>query len=260
MSDNELAIRDAGEVVQPRNMLDIVMRAAQDPAIDPVRLREFLTIGRELEADRAKQEYNIAWARLMPELPTITKNGLIIRPAKGENKGSKTPYAKWDDVHTACMPVLYANGFAVSFDSETKDTKLIVSVKITHSSGHQEISRLAVPWLDSGGSKSPAQEAASAYTVAKRHAFCNAFNILTRDQDDDGSGQGVPEWITEAQLMRIGDIVQECSNREPGFPPRWAKWLKSQFNVDGPAKLCQGAQLKAVMSKLAEKQAELGVK
>ncbi len=236
------------------SMLSIVMRAVSDPTIDPARLREFLQIGRELEADRAKRQYNQAWAQMMPQMPVITKEGRIeYKP------GTKpTQFARWDDIHKACMPILHEYGFAVSFDSENADNRLTVIVKITHTAGHQECPRFTVPWLDTGGSKSPAQQAASSFTVAQRHAFCKAFNVLTRDEDDDGSGKGF-EHISAEQAQTIIDVVEECTNRDPKFKANFAKWLKAEFYIDTPMHLFQGPQHKAVMAKLSEKQKLLGM-
>lgn len=236
-------------------MLGAVMRAMKDPTIDPARLREFLQIGRELEADQAKKLYNQAWAQMAPNLPEISKSGRI------EYKPGTRPtqFAQWDDIHKACMPVLREYGFAVSFDSENVDNRLTVIVKITHTGGHQECPRFTVPWLDTGGAKSPAQQAASSFTLAQRHAFCKAFNILTVGEDTDGSSIQA-EHITEAQAQTIRDIVEECNSRDPKFKANFAKWLKAEFQIDTPAHLFQGTQHKAVLSKLDEKMRALGMK
>lgn len=244
------------ETQQP-TMLEIVMRAASDPAIDPARLREFLAIGRELEADKAKRLYSTAWAQLQAVLPSIAKNGLIEYKA-GTGKGA--PYAKWDDIHKACMPLLREHGFAVSFDSEEANNKLTVVTIITHEAGHEERRKFTVPWQDTGGSKSPAQAAASSRTLAQRHAFCGAFNILTRDQDDDGSGRGVPEKLTEEQAIRIGEIVSACNDKDPKFSAKFSAWLKAELHVDKPEDLMQGRPLNVAMDKLREKQEALGIR
>lgn len=244
---------EQGELVaqdESSNMLSIVMRMVADPTIDPARLREFLNMGRELEADRAKRQYNQAWAALMPKMPTIEKNGLIVY-----KPGTRpTQFAKWDDIHPACMPLLYEHGFAVSFDSVTTDNKLQVVCIITHAGGHEERRAFALPAQDTGGSKSPGQAASSSYTLGQRHCFCKAFNILTVGIDDDGSGQGEVEHISADQAQTISDIVTECGNRDPKFAVNFAKWLRAEFSAESPAHLFQGSQHKAVMQKLMEKQ------
>ncbi len=91
--------------------------------------------------------------------------------------------------------------------------------------------------------------------------FVKYWNILTEDADDDGSGKGVPDRITEEQSRKISDIIAECENREPGkFTARFMRWLKEEFKVNSLSELFQGEQFDAVIAKLREKMASLGVK
>jgi len=241
----------AQQVNQERELLQVVMRAAQDPDIDPARLREFLTIGRELEADQARKHYNRAWAEMAPALPEITQRGLIqYKPgAKG------TQYAKWDDIHRACMPILQKFGFAVSFDSITAASSITVIVIITHAAGHEERRAFTVPASDSGGSKSPAQAAASSFTLAQRHAFCKAFNILTIGQDDDGTGQANGPRISEEMARKLEDMLTAGEDKEPGMRARFLKWVKAELLADRISDLYV-SQLPRVQAVLAPKAAK----
>jgi len=200
-------------------------------------------------------------AELQPKLPKIAKNGLIVRPPSERSKGSSTPFAKWDDIYRACMPLLAEHGFTTKFSSELQGgSALVVTMTVRHVAGHKDYGSLTVPWQDSGGSKSPAQAAASSFTLAERHVFVKYFNILTQDRDDDGTGKGVPDLIIEEQTMKVEDVVAACAERDPKFPAAFLKWLKAEFGADGVRALFQGDQLDAVMGKLKEKQAALGVR
>ncbi len=255
----EVALHERGalERQEPRSLLESVMRAVANPDIDPARLREFLEIGERLEAREAARQFNEAMRELQPELPVIRKNGQIMYKT-----GPGPKFAKWDDVHKACMSKLAAHGFSVSFSSPELQggnaLKVVMTVK--HVGGHQDTPSMIVPWLDTGGSKSPAQAAISSETLAQRHVFVKYFNILTEDADDDGSGKGVPDRITEQQALKIADIIAECENREKGFSARFSKWLKAEIQVASVGELFQGQQHEAVLSKLREKMAALGVK
>jgi len=241
----------------PASMLETVMRAVADPSIDPARLKEFLEIGERLEARRAEQQFNDAMAVLQPKLPRIAKNGLIVY--KEGKKG--TAFAKWDDIYKACMPLLAEHGFTTAFSSDLQNgNALKVTMTVKHTGGHKDTGSLTVPWLDTGGSKSPAQAAASSFTLAERHVFTKYFNVLTEEVDDDGSGRGVPEQITEDQAMKLEDLITGCAERDPKFTTAFAKWLKLEFRVDGVRQLFQGDQLEAVRDKLREKLAQLGAK
>lgn len=225
------------------SLLEAVLRAASDPAVDPSRLRELLEIGERLEARQAKQRFDEALREMEPELPVVTKRGEIIY--KAGTKGTK--YAKWDDIHRACMPVLHKHGFSCSFTSELQGTNALRVIIRVKGWGHEEQGSLVVPWLDAGGSKSPAQQAASSETLGMRHAFVKFFNILTEDKDDDGSGRGVPERITEEQFMHLDTLVAAMSDKDPAFKGRFEKRLKAELQCERINDLFQGEQWNTVL-------------
>ena len=242
---------------EPRSLLEAVMRQVSNPDVDPARLREFLEIGVQLKAIDAKEQFSRSMAEMRPKLPTIHKNGLIqYKP------GTKpAPFARWDDIHKACMPILDEHGFSCSFESDlVNGNALKVTMKVKHVGGHEEPGSLVVPWLDQGGSKSPAQAAASSFTLAQRHVFVKYFNILTEDADDNGTGKGVPGRITEDQARNIEDMLVEIENREHGARGRFARWLKAEHHTENIGELFQGDQLQAVLTKLREKLVGLGAK
>ena len=217
--DAQLTLRQESAPVRghsdeaPANMLQAVMQAVRDKTYTPGELQQLLEIGIQLEARDAKMQFNRAMQAMRPELPVIQKNGTIIYPGKDGRQGGRTKFAKWDDIHRACMPILDRFGFSISFSSELQGSNALrVAIRVKHTAGHEEEGALTVPWLDTGGAKTPAQAAASSETLAQRHAFCKYFNILTVDQDTDGTG-AAPDRITEAQALKIEDIVTECDNR-----------------------------------------------
>ena len=255
---SDIAIRDKGELAQrqPASLLEAVMLQVGNPDMDPARLREFLEIGKELEAREAKKQFNSAMAEMRPKMPVIKKNGLIVY-----GKSGSTPFAKWDDIHRACMHILDEHGFTVSFDGELINgnaQRRIMTVR--HTGGHEEKPSLTVPWLDKGGSKSDGQAAVSAATLADRHLFLKYFNILTEDQDDDGTGgKGVPEQITQEQADQIRDIVDCCAEKDDKMKANFSKWIKQQFGADSSAQLFQGEQYDSVMAMLRDKLKRLGI-
>lgn len=254
------SLRQGQHGVQPYTGPDLrvtLLAQLSDPATPMEIRKDILAMMERLEDRHAKMLFDQARAELRPHLPVIKKNGLI---SYGAGKGS-SPFAKWDDIHRACMPLLDQFGFSCTFSSDLLGTNALkVTMTVKHTSGHEDHGSLVVPWLDQGGSKSPAQAAASSFTIAQRHVFVKYFNILTEDQDDDGSGKGVAERITEEQGHRIEDILAECDNRKPGTSAKFIQWIKAEMHTDNIAELFQGPQLDSVMSMLRQKMASLGVK
>src|SRR5262252_4669194 len=239
--------------MQPASLLEIVLRLAADPTTDPERFRQCLEIGKELEARQKKALFNADFAACQNELPVIKKNGLIeYKPGSG--KGA--PYSKWDDIHKGCMPILRKHGFGCSFSSRlVGGNALEVIITVKHRGGAEEERSFTLPWLDSGGSKSPAQQAASSFTLGERHVFVKYWNILTEDQDDDGSGKGVMMPITEDQARSIEDMLAACEQKEPQLKTRFERWMKAELRADNIRALFQGSQYEAVLVKLREKMA-----
>ncbi|TAK97796.1 MAG: hypothetical protein EPO08_20750 [Rhodospirillaceae bacterium] len=225
-------------------------------------IEKLLAIKYRDEDRQAARAFAAALAELQPQLPRIRKNGLISYPGKAGGHAGAASFARWDDIHRACMPLLAEHGFSCSFGAPELlgGNALKVTMVVSHTSGHRETSSMFVPWLDTGGSKSPAQAAASSESLAMRHVFLKFFNVLTEDVDDDGSGKGVPDKITEEEVRQIDDICAACEQRESGFIPRFRKWLKAEMQTEMVADLFQGEQLAAVRDKLREKMTALGLK
>jgi hypothetical protein len=249
----------------PTNMLEVVMRASMDPNIDPARLEKFLQIGRELESDKAKKEWAVAFRAAKDDLDGVSlkKNGKIVYAGKNGAPDSTIHFLKYDDIADAVKPILRKHGLTASYTYEHEATppKTICVMTLLHSGGHsQQFRSVPLPMVDSGGGKSDIQGAGSVMTYGRRYAIQAAFDIVAEGQDNDGSGQREqPKPVTDEQIETIENIVRACDEKNPGFKQLFANWMAKEFRVSSPAQLMQGQQLKAVMLKLAEKQKALGI-
>ena len=269
MSDEakELTHAPAGAIMrtdEPQDMLQIVMRAAQDPTIDPARLKEFLEIGRQLQADKAKQQWAMAFRAAKDELDgvRITKRGQIVYEGKNGKQDSVIKFLRYDDIAEAVKPILRKHQLTASYTyrNETTPPKTVCVLTLLHSAGHSEtFESVPLPMIDSGGGKSDVQGAGSVMTYGRRYAIQGAFDIVAENQDMDGTSQQA-EPISESDYRKIEDIVQECENRNPGFRSLFTKWFVKEFKIDKLSDLRQGHQLKSVMTKLTEKMQSLGIR
>lgn len=246
-------------------MLQAVLQAMRDPSIDPERLEKFLAIGRTLEADQARRDYIAAFMGVKDALRDIkiNKRGRIVYEPKGGKPGSVVKFMKYEDIAAAVKPVLAKHGMAATYSYEYTQNppKVIAVMTVIHRAGHfQEFRSVPLPMVDSSGGKNDVQGAGSIGSYGRRYVVCPAFDIVAEDEDDNGSGKSEPVPVTQDQIDRFTDIIQECQSRESGFEKRFHKWLQSEFEVDGVAKLFQGYQYDAVETKLREKCASLGVK
>lgn len=241
----------------PGTLLETVMRAAADPTIDPARLHEFLKIGRELEQDRAKAAFNADFARMKPHLPVIDKRGVVV------NKSGRVQfrYPRYDDVHEAVTPVLTKFNFATSYNfEEPGEGKLTVILEVAHTAGYSKFFRWTLPGAGENQFVNNLQNASAAKTFGKRNILIDALDILCKEIDRDGMPQAAPERITEEQAREIEDMLASCEDRRKGTSARFAKWLKTEFQIERIRDLLQGAQHQAVQETLRERMEALGVK
>jgi hypothetical protein len=266
MADNELTLSDPrlpSTSAQP-TLLQTVMQAVLDPTIDPARLEKFLQIGRELEADKAKREWGLAFRAAKDEIDgiRIVKNGQIIYPGKNGAAPSTIKFARYEDLADAVKPILRKNALTASYTYrvETTPPKTVCVMKLLHAGGHSEnFESIPLPLVDDGGGKNAVQGAGSVMTYGRRYAVQAAFDIVAVDEDDDGSGRGVAPRISEADAEQIHNCAAECEGKQPGFLMLFTKWMLAEYKVDRPESL-NAEQAKGAMAKLREKMAALGIK
>jgi hypothetical protein len=90
--------------------------------------------------------------------------------------------------------------------------------------------------------------------------FVKFFNVLIEEQDDDGTGKGVPDRVTEEQVRKIEDMLQAIEEKAPGNRARVMKWIKTEHHADSLADLFQGDQLNSVHVMLRAKAEGIGIK
>lgn len=266
MSTDLIIPEPGGELTGPQpDMLQIVLRAAADPSIDPARLEKFLQIGRDLQADKAKQQWAVAYRAAKDELDgvRISKRGQIIYEAKNGKPESVIKFLQYSDIADAIKPILrkYELTASYTYEVETTPPKTVCVLNLLHSGGHsRDFRSVPLPMVDSGGGKNDVQGAGSVMTYGRRYVIQAAFDIVADGQDDDGNmGREQPKPITQEEFETIANIVQACDDKNPGFRLLFAKWMAKELSVTDPKELRQGAQLKAVRGKLSEKQRLLGL-
>lgn len=157
-------------------------------------LERLMVMRREMKAEAAKEAFDSAMAAFQAECPVIKKDSAV------HERGSsqvRYRYAPLDSIVHQVQGLLQKHGFShrltAKVDNEIVTNKSNQQVqggfvtaicKVIHSQGHSEESEFKIP-IDPDGYMNQAQKFASALTFAKRYAFCNAFGILTGDQDDD---------------------------------------------------------------------------
>ena len=152
----------------------------------PVETMErLLVMRRELKAEYAKEQFDNAMSAFQAACPTITKTKSVFTKS-----GVKAySYAPLEAIVAQVKELLKTYGFSYAVQTETLDGSVKATCIVKHRFGHSESSSIAVPLGNKTDIMSQTQVVAAALTFAKRYAFCNAFGILTGDEDTDANAE-----------------------------------------------------------------------
>ena len=202
------------EAITPINKLDAQSLIAQaiDNKVPVETMEKLLSMRRELKAEYAKEEFDRSLAAFQANCPVIKKTKEVNFTSKRTGGRTQYKYAPLESIVLQVKKLLQQHGF--SYTVNTKQNGQITAIcKVTHEQGHSEKSELTVP-IDSGAFMNEQQKVASALTFAKRYAFCNAFGILTGDEDDDSRSNEPfettnPERNKEVEYEQVDPEIDE---------------------------------------------------
>lgn len=228
-------VEDAPVANNPVSLIDAIIRAASDPAVDADKVERLFAIHERILAQAAKAAFTAAFADLQPKLPTIDQNGAI----KNTAGAVQSNYAKWEDINDAIKPLLDAHGFALSFrPGSGPEGRIAVTTILAHVEGHQEEATVTLP-NDSSGGKNNVQGVGSALSYGKRYGAISILNITSRapaDRDDDGRGTGFGEIAQRAMAeINLADTVEQLR-----------EWKTAKY--DGLSKILEAHELKEVVA------------
>jgi hypothetical protein len=189
---------------------EIIARAATDPSVDVDRLQKLLDFQKDQMAHQAMLEFNEAMVRAQEEIQPIARTT--------ENTVTRSWYAKLEAVDAAIRPIYLKHGFSLSYNSVEPLVPGNIRMECRCARGvHVErYYREAAP--DTMGpkgtpTKTTLHGGASTETFLKRYLACGIFNVVFKDQDDDGGGG----FIDEAQSQNIRDLLAKTGRTEEQF-------------------------------------------
>ncbi len=166
-----------------------------------------------MQAKDAEKQFAEAFVRVQANMPRIE----AVKGVPDKFGNIKYYYSPLEEIMPKVMPVLRQNGFALSFDSEIKEDRVILSCTLMHIGGHHK-TNVSMAKIGSGPpGSSGAQADGAAATYAKRRALCDALAIIS-DIDTDGAdarNEGAP--ITADKAAYLKELIQETKSDEARF-------------------------------------------
>ncbi len=179
----EIAIIKEPSDVGFNQQAETLISQAIDKKVPVETMEKLLSMRRELKKEWAEEQFNTAMAEFQNECPIIDKSKAVMNTG---GSSVRYHYAPLEVIVAQAGPVIAKNGFSYIIKAKIADNIVKVTVKVTHKYGHSDDSEFEVP-IDPKAFMNEQQKFASALTYAKRYAFCNAFGIMTGDEDDDSN-------------------------------------------------------------------------
>jgi hypothetical protein len=197
---------------EPATIIDAIARAAADPLCDVAKLERLLVIQERLITDQRRTSFMAALARLQEKLPQIAKAGTITDYKTGSVRNK---YAKIEDIDRVIRPMCAEEGFSFSFDSKPVGSNIEYTCTMSHRDGHSETKALALP-VDAGAGRNAVQSIGSTTSYARRYLLGMHLNLVTRDEDDDGTAHGA-EPVTPEQAAHLRAELAKVGGSESRF-------------------------------------------
>lgn len=197
---------EALPVSSPTTILDVIERAARDPAVDIEKLERLMSLKERMDDRAADQAYSEAMEACQAEMRPISQDM--------SNTQTKSKYASFGALDKAIRPIYTKHGFSVSFTTGKPDLPDHVKViaKVRHKLGHSELHELELP-ADGKGAKggdvmTKTHATMSAVSYGRRGLHKMIWNLSEGEYDDDGNGAGNTP-ITEEQVQVLADLIAE---------------------------------------------------
>lgn len=167
-----------------------LLTLAIERGVDVETMERLLAMRRELKAEWAKERYDRALADFQAQCPIIRKDK-IVREKEEKGGGIRYRYASLASIVEQVRDGLRWAGFSYDLETQSAPGHVTAICRVHHVDGHERTSQFVAP-VDTKAYMSEPQRYASARTFAARYAFCDAFGIVTADQDDDAVAVGQP--------------------------------------------------------------------
>jgi len=166
-----------------------LIRLAIEKKVPVETLEKLLEMRTALKVEKAIESFNLAMADFQAECPIIKKTKEV------KTKAGKVAYsyAPIETIIEQVKSLLVKHGFSYSIKQIHKESTVKVICIVNHIEGHSENTEMEVPLGNKTDIMSNTQVVAAASTFAKRYTFCNAFGILTGDEDNDARPQQITE-------------------------------------------------------------------
>lgn len=195
---------------QQASVENMIMQAIKEGT--PVEtLERVMTMRDKLKAEYAQQKFIDAMAKFQMTCPIIKKNKQVF------DKQGKLRYsfASIDSIISQTKKLIAECGLSYRFKNTVTDKTMVVDCIVTHIDGHSESSPFTVN-LGTEEYMTDVQKSGARSTFAKRYAFCDAFGIMTGDEDTDAKEEetGASKPTVTSRIPIIKKMIKDAGYKE----------------------------------------------
>lgn len=183
----------------------------RDGHIDIETLRELRGMAKEVRDEDRIQWFARDMAAAQAEMQPVVRSAEVKLSKVGETDKGSYKYAALEDIDEMLRPIMTRYGFSITYDRAPRANDgggYVVTGTLWHRSGHHITAQFSMS-LDSGPGRSNAQAAGSTDTYGRKYILLGFFNIVRKNEDDDGlTAGGQP--IGRDQAARLKELVDEA--------------------------------------------------
>lgn len=207
--DTSIVVSDAGSIFAK------VIELASNPNTSPEMFDRIVAWQEREQARISEERFNSAMNLTQAEIEPVARTA--------ENKQVGNFYAKLEAVDAAIRPIYLRHGFNVAYNTIPPLVPGNVRVECEVSLGNHSKRYYREAPADTMGPKGTPTKTAlhgggSTETFLKRYAVTGAFNVVFRNQDDDGVRGGM-KFISAEQAGELHDLIISAGFEE-------AEWLQ----------------------------------
>lgn len=206
---NELQVVDENFSPAPTpstaNFLEVIKRAALDPAVDVAKMHGLLDVQERMMAKQAEINFNNDFHALQSDLPRITKDAKIVHKGK-----LIATYAKYETIDDVIRPLLVKHGFGLRFNTKANGNTIIVTATLSHRDGHSITDEIPLG-IDASGAKNNVQGVGSTIAYGKRYLVGMLLNLVFEGEDDDGKAASITP-ISDEQAAEIKELLRSTGS------------------------------------------------
>ncbi len=186
------------------SLMDVISRAASDPAIDVAKLERLMGMYERIQAREAEKEFNAGMVAAQRTMRAIATDA--------SNPQTKSKYASYNALDKVLRPIYTNSGFSLSFDTgEAAENYVRVLCYVSHSGGHSRTYHVDMP-ADGKGAKggdvmTKTHAAGAAMSYGSRYLLKLIFNVAVGEQDDDGNGADGNMLVSADQIETINELI-----------------------------------------------------